>query len=174
MIWCHWHPAIYITQNKVENKSFKQQMNNNKPVIYECQFLRYLRWRFNCWGDSFGLVWSCRNGDQRAVGSRDPVDYLFKRQSEPAGNKLQTHPSLDNASVPPPVSSADYYPSKLLAEPNSFDSRRLYAQDDHQKMYVKLYCHLNKTPSVLWRCWLGGRKGIRPVKNGGMVEVGTG
>jgi len=22
-------------------------------------------------------------------------------------------------------------------------------------------------PSVLWRCWLGGRKGIRPVKNGG-------
>jgi len=20
-------------------------------------------------------------------------------------------------------------------------------------------------PSVLWRCWLGGRKGIRPVKN---------
>ena len=25
---------------------------------------------------------------------------------------------------------------------------------------------LNKfNPSVLWRCWLGGRKGIRPVKN---------
>ena len=22
-----------------------------------------------------------------------------------------------------------------------------------------------KLPSVLWRCWLGGRKGIRPVKN---------
>jgi len=21
-----------------------------------------------------------------------------------------------------------------------------------------------KTPSMLWRCWLGGRKGIRPVK----------
>jgi len=21
-------------------------------------------------------------------------------------------------------------------------------------------------PSVLWHCWLGGRKGIRPVKNG--------
>jgi len=28
---------------------------------------------------------------------------------------------------------------------------------------------------VLWHCWLGGRKGIRPVKKwGGMVEVGTG
>ena len=27
-------------------------------------------------------------------------------------------------------------------------------------------------PSVLWRCWLGGRKGIRPVKklSGGMLE----
>ena len=24
-------------------------------------------------------------------------------------------------------------------------------------------------PSVLWRCWLGGRKGIRPVKNGGVL-----
>jgi len=22
-------------------------------------------------------------------------------------------------------------------------------------------------PSVLWRCWLGGRKGIQPVKNMG-------
>jgi len=22
-------------------------------------------------------------------------------------------------------------------------------------------------PSVLWHCWLGDRKGIRPVKNGG-------
>ena len=28
-------------------------------------------------------------------------------------------------------------------------------------------------PSVLCHCWLGGRKGIHPVKNGGMVEVGT-
>jgi len=28
-------------------------------------------------------------------------------------------------------------------------------------------------PSVLWHCWLGGRKGIRPVKNMGMMEVGT-
>jgi len=29
--------------------------------------------------------------------------------------------------------------------------------------------------SVLWHCWLGGRKGIRPVKKyGGMVDVGTG
>jgi len=25
-------------------------------------------------------------------------------------------------------------------------------------------------PSVLWHCWLGGRKGIWPVKNGGMVD----
>ena len=30
-------------------------------------------------------------------------------------------------------------------------------------------------PSVLWSCWLGGRKGIWHVKKyGGMVEVGTG
>jgi len=29
-------------------------------------------------------------------------------------------------------------------------------------------------PSGLWHCWLGGSKGIQPVKNGGMVEVGTG
>ena len=28
---------------------------------------------------------------------------------------------------------------------------------------IVLYCVL--WPSVLWRCWLGGRKGIRPVKN---------
>jgi len=26
---------------------------------------------------------------------------------------------------------------------------------------------IQRLPSVLWRCWLGGRKGIPPVKNGG-------
>jgi len=26
---------------------------------------------------------------------------------------------------------------------------------------------IDNLPSVLWHCWLGGRKGIRPVKNGG-------
>ena len=29
-------------------------------------------------------------------------------------------------------------------------------------IFILVYLHL---PSVLWRCWLGGRKGIRPVKN---------
>ena len=31
--------------------------------------------------------------------------------------------------------------------------------------YNSVVCLLVYTPSVLWRCWLGGRKGIRPVKN---------
>ena len=30
---------------------------------------------------------------------------------------------------------------------------------------VKYHCNLSVVPSVLWRCWLGDRKGIRPVKN---------
>jgi len=30
--------------------------------------------------------------------------------------------------------------------------------------FISWHCQL---PSVLWHCWLGGRKGIRPVKNGG-------
>ena len=32
-------------------------------------------------------------------------------------------------------------------------------------------CMRSKVPSVLWRCWLGGRKGIRPVKklSGGVL-----
>ena len=32
------------------------------------------------------------------------------------------------------------------------------------KGYISIY-HIVIVPSVLWRCWLGGRKGIRPVKN---------
>ena len=30
-------------------------------------------------------------------------------------------------------------------------------------------CGIHRVPSVLWRCWLGGRKGIRPVKTSGGV-----
>ena len=35
------------------------------------------------------------------------------------------------------------------------------------EMYLTKYCIVINTviPSVLWRCWLGSRKGIRPVKN---------
>jgi len=34
------------------------------------------------------------------------------------------------------------------------------------KRAVKRVCECSLyLPSVLWRCWLGGRKGIRPVKN---------
>ena len=34
----------------------------------------------------------------------------------------------------------------------------------YQCIFFTLY-RVTLMPSVLWRCWLGGRKGIRPVKN---------
>ena len=34
----------------------------------------------------------------------------------------------------------------------------------HPKSVLVISMFLFKRPSVLWRCWLGGRKGIRPVK----------
>ena len=43
--------------------------------------------------------------------------------------------------------------------------------------YIDGYFHqltLKLVPSVLWRCWLGGRKGIRPVKNMDMEWWGAG
>ena len=33
-----------------------------------------------------------------------------------------------------------------------------------EKKWDKNYSQIMSPPSVLWRCWLGGRKGIRPVK----------
>jgi len=30
--------------------------------------------------------------------------------------------------------------------------------------YLVFICSVKSVPSVLWRCWLGSRKGIRPVK----------
>jgi len=36
---------------------------------------------------------------------------------------------------------------------------------DSWASYIPLRGYLKHMPSVLWRCWLGGRKGIRPVKN---------
>jgi len=38
----------------------------------------------------------------------------------------------------------------------------------------RLYRRVRLLPSVLWRCWLGGRKGIRPVKNEWWPVVGAG
>jgi len=36
---------------------------------------------------------------------------------------------------------------------------------NYHKLPLLLLCLFFTLPSVLWRCWLGGRKGIRPVKN---------
>ena len=35
----------------------------------------------------------------------------------------------------------------------------------YAKYVAVAYLHKTDMPSVLWRCWLGGRKGIQPVKN---------
>jgi len=44
------------------------------------------------------------------------------------------------------------------------------ANKNHLVQFVAEVCMLF-VPSVLWRCWLGGRKGIRPVKKliGGLL-----
>jgi len=43
--------------------------------------------------------------------------------------------------------------------------------EENSRIFSLIWMHW--LPSVLWHRWLGGRKGIRPVKNGGL-EVGTG
>jgi len=35
-----------------------------------------------------------------------------------------------------------------------------------ERAIKRLLLHVACKPSVLWRCWLGSRKGIRPVKTG--------
>jgi len=117
----------------------------NKPVkqeevitdkLSEYSVLRQSRLTFECSAEVDVSWFMNRNGDERAAGGRDPVDYLFKRQTEPSSDVIQPQPSAD-IPLHPQLYSADYYPSKLhAAEPLGFDSRRLYAQDDHQKMYV--------------------------------------
>jgi len=61
----------------------------------------------------------------------------------------------------------------LLANVTSRASMASYTQyNDHCSL---LNHFTNALPSVLWHCWLGGRKGIRPIKKYvGMVDVGTG
>jgi len=46
---------------------------------------------------------------------------------------------------------------------------RFYAGSTFSRPRHLFVCHfqISLLPSVLWHCWFGGRKGIRPVKNGG-------
>ena len=56
-------------------------------------------------------------------------------------------------------------PDRLVASRPWYllNSRRLKtAVDRNLEKWLSLFATV---PSVLWRCWLGGRKGIRPVKN---------
>jgi len=42
---------------------------------------------------------------------------------------------------------------------------RKVVNEFHEILELILDSLMSLVPSVLWRCWLGGRKGIRPVKN---------
>ena len=55
---------------------------------------------------------------------------------------------------------------------NNFASWTLIIAQNMQETFILFYftfyfilAGLNYMPSVLWRCWLGGKKGIQPVKN---------
>jgi len=65
----------------------------------------------------------------------------------------------------PPVNWVSYF--TFLVPARLYLSRSVTAHGDCR--YVQLRniftCLLTYLPSVLWRCWLGSRKGIRPVKN---------
>ena len=55
---------------------------------------------------------------------------------------------------------ARWWLPRLASTPTLQPSGSLYRSVFYY--YIVVYCY---GPSVLWRCWLGSRKGIRPVKN---------
>ena len=72
-------------------------------------------------------------------------------------------------------SSATHSPLSIHHFLWSFCSSPSSSSSNTAKPILSLYSKLNitslwhvKVPSVLWRCWLGGRRGIRPVKNWAM------
>ena len=70
-------------------------------------------------------------------------------------------------------------PCRRLTHSSELDAATTSKHDDEQhppattlvpperhfttRLFLKMFIAIN-VPSVLWRCWLGGRKGIRPVK----------
>jgi len=55
--------------------------------------------------------------------------------------------------------------------PLSYASVRVFSSNTHNRLTVLFRSCVISLPSVLWHCWLGGRKGIRPVKklSGGVL-----
>ena len=56
-----------------------------------------------------------------------------------------------------------YWPTGEGPYPPSASSS-VKARDSRQRNSMHLMWSVSALPSVLWRCWLGGSKGIRPVK----------
>ena len=54
-------------------------------------------------------------------------------------------------------------PSKVLGILNTFESNG-FLKISNVTLAISGYYWVSSVPSVLWRCWLSGRKGIRPVK----------
>jgi len=73
------------------------------------------------------------------------------------------------------VTCCDFAANSVALQPRCFHGAyhctlvaRCTTLNTAKKMFAKFYfnnVHSSQLPSVFWRCWLGGRKGIRPVKN---------
>ena len=88
----------------------------------------------------------------------------------PTHGTKQPRKSQASHSVPSPVLS----PTETHQHLWSYNLTALYESVRYKHYYYHYplkqknitYCNVTgDIPSVLWRCWLGGRKGIRPVKN---------
>ena len=96
---------------------------------------------------------------------KKPIWILLKQKTVSGSGiswaMCKSAPRSRQITTPAPHHSVFYRPDSLPA-----------AQPTASKNWRQTMCTTNMMkfgiwflPSVLWRCWLGGRKGIRPVKN---------
>ena len=109
---------------------------------------------------------SLRNG-HKCVTYHYPFYYnsTFQKKCQRVKNNIP----LDTFKAPNETKLRDDYrenhPFFILSKGTTYSSRRISNASTLVQQEIRFYWRNHVLPSVLWRCWLGGRKGIRPIKN---------
>ena len=145
--------------------TYKFGQNVNASVWLWC---RWRRWRAHC---TAGRTWprwcyatpvsmtrACDASSQRwTTAPRSSTSTSTATTSPPTASSTSLHwYETTRAST-----ASRTYHHNGAASPRATISTQLYFTQTSNNTAVK---ELNNVPSALWRCWLGGRKGIRPVK----------
>ena len=152
-----WHDSLHVTcgltagtPGSAPRPTFGNEYGITLPFLRVAKFLT--PWQFSFWRKTRRF-----HSDTEAAGQWNNIFAISKYQRNPHKYSRQ----ISSCDIPGRHHDGESNRIKIKKINNLIREHSYNNNNNNNNNLI----HIAPLPSVLWRCWLGGRKGIRPVKN---------